>query len=113
MIDIINVWSRQFTTEELQAKFDSVGIPAARYNDLAEVWEDPQVQHRGLRATTPHAWAAAGSVDLIGSPLAGMGATPATIRLAPPVIGEHNAEILGELGYDAARIAGLQEQAII
>ena len=31
----------------------------------------------------------------------------------PPVIGEHNAEILGELGYDAARIADLQEQAII
>ena len=54
LIDIINVWSRQFTTEELQAKFDSVGIPAARYNDLAEVWDDPQVQHRGLRATTPH-----------------------------------------------------------
>jgi crotonobetainyl-CoA:carnitine CoA-transferase CaiB-like acyl-CoA transferase len=113
LIDIINVWSRQFTTEELQAKFDSVGIPAARYNDLAEVWDDPQVQHRGLRATTPHVWAAAGSVDLIGSPLAGMGATPATIRRAPPLIGEHSAEILSELGYDAARIAGLQEQAII
>jgi crotonobetainyl-CoA:carnitine CoA-transferase CaiB-like acyl-CoA transferase len=58
-------------------------------------------------------WAAAGSVDLIGSPLAGMGATPATIRRPPPLIGEHTAEILGELGYDAARIAGLQEQAII
>ena len=42
-----------------------------------------------------------------------MGATPATIRLAPPLIGEHSAEILGELGYDAARIAGLQEQEII
>ena len=113
LIDLINVWSSTFTTADLQAMFDGVGIPAARYNDLADVWEDPQVQHRKLRATTPHAWAESGSVDLIASPLAHMSATPATIRSAPPLIGEHTDELLIEIGYDTARIEELRGAGVI
>ena len=113
LIDIINAWSSRITVDDLLAKFDSVGIPAARYNELADVWEEPQVKYRGLKATTPHPHAEAGSVDLIASPLAQMSASPATIRRAPPLIGEHTAEVLGDLGYDAARIAELRELKII
>jgi crotonobetainyl-CoA:carnitine CoA-transferase CaiB-like acyl-CoA transferase len=113
LIAIIDKWSRQFTVADLLAKFDSVGIPAAKYNELEDVWNDPQVQHRQLRATTPHAYAEAGSVDLIASPLAQMSASPASIRRAPPMLGEHNGEVLGELGYSEARIAELKEAKII
>ena len=112
LIKIINAWSSQITVADLLAKFDSVGIPAAKYNELDEVWQDPQVQYRNLRATTPHPHAEAGSVDLIASPLAQMSASPATIRRPPPLIGEHTREILEELGYDAARMAELQELKI-
>ncbi|RZJ96334.1 MAG: CoA transferase, partial [Novosphingobium sp.] len=80
LIRIINAWSSKIPVTELLAKFDSVGIPAAKYNELDDVWQDPQVQHRGLKATTPHAHAKAGSVDLIASPLAQMSASPAAIR---------------------------------
>jgi crotonobetainyl-CoA:carnitine CoA-transferase CaiB-like acyl-CoA transferase len=113
LIAIIDKWSRQFTVADLLAKFDSVGIPAAKYNELEDVWNDPQVQHRQLRATTPHAYAEAGSVDLIASPLAQMSASPASIRRAPPMLGEHNGEVLGELGYSEERIAELREAKII
>lgn len=113
LIRIINEWSSKLTVAELLAKFDSVGIPAAKYNELHEVWQDPQVEHRKLRATTPHPHAEAGSVDLIASPLAQMSASPATIRRPPPLIGEHTGEILGELGYDAARVAELQELKVV
>jgi crotonobetainyl-CoA:carnitine CoA-transferase CaiB-like acyl-CoA transferase len=113
LIDIINEWSRQIPVVDLLAKFDEAGIPAAKYNELDDVWNDPQVQYRKLRATTPHAWAEAGSVDLIASPLAQMSASPATIRRAPPMLGEHNSEVLGELGYNEEQVAELKAQKII
>jgi crotonobetainyl-CoA:carnitine CoA-transferase CaiB-like acyl-CoA transferase len=113
LIDIINDWSRKISVIDLLGKFDEAGIPAAKYNELEDVWEDAQVKHRNLRATTPHAWAEAGSVDLIASPLAQMSASPATIRRAPPMLGEHNREVLVELGYDDARIAELMELKIV
>lgn len=113
LIDIINEWSKTFTVEEMLAAFDSVGIPASKYNELPDVWEDPQVQFRQLRARTAHAHAASGHVDLIASPMAQMSASPATIRLAPPMLGEHTREVLAELGYDEARIAELQEAKVI
>jgi len=113
LIRIINAWSSKIPVTELLAKFDSVGIPAAKYNELDDVWQDPQVQHRGLKATTPHAHAKAGSVDLIASPLAQMSASPAAIRRAPPLLGEHLDEVLAELGYSAERIAELKDAKIV
>lgn len=108
LMDLINAWSSGFTVTRMQEMLDGVGIPAARYNELADVWEDEQVRHRNLRATTPHAWAESGSVDLIASPLAQMSASPATIRMAPPMLGEHTAEVLAEIGIDEARLAELR-----
>jgi crotonobetainyl-CoA:carnitine CoA-transferase CaiB-like acyl-CoA transferase len=113
LMAIINAWSGRFTADEVRAMLDGVGIPAARYNTLPDVWEDPQVKHRELRARTPHAYAEAGYVDLIQSPLAQMSKSPATIRSAPPMLGEHTREVLAELGYDDARIAELQELKVI
>jgi crotonobetainyl-CoA:carnitine CoA-transferase CaiB-like acyl-CoA transferase len=114
LIDIINAWSRRFTVADLLGKFDSVGIPAAKYNDLPDVWEDPQVQYRQLRATTPLSYAEAGSVDLIASPLSQMSASPATIRMPPPLLGEHTDEILrGMLGYGDQQIGELRMMGII
>ena len=113
LMDLINAWSVQHPVAEIMAALDEAGIPCARYNELPQVWEDPQVQHRGLRATTPHAHAEAGSVDLIASPLAQMSATPATIRRAPPILGEHNDEVLAELGYGADRIEELKTAGIV
>jgi crotonobetainyl-CoA:carnitine CoA-transferase CaiB-like acyl-CoA transferase len=108
LMDIINAWSESFSVTQMQDMLDGVGIPAARYNELADVWEDEQVRHRNLRATTPHAWAESGSVDLIASPLAKMSASPATIRMAPPMLGEHTAEVLAEIDIDEARLAELR-----
>ena len=114
LMDIINVWSRQFSVTRLLDLFEEVGIPAAKYNELSEVWEEEQVIHRQLRAVTPHPHAEAGSVDLIASPLAQMSASPATIRMAPPMLGEHTNDILsGLLGYSEERIAQLREGKII
>ena len=114
LIEIIDQWSRQIPVAKLLALFDEAGIPAAKYNELPEVWEEEQVIYRGLKARTPHPHAEAGHVDLIASPLAQMSASPATIRMAPPLLGEHNLEVLqGLLGYSDERLAELAEMKII
>jgi crotonobetainyl-CoA:carnitine CoA-transferase CaiB-like acyl-CoA transferase len=42
-----------------------------------------------------------------------LAATPASIRTAPPLLGEHATEILAELGYDAAEIDRLRSDGVI
>jgi crotonobetainyl-CoA:carnitine CoA-transferase CaiB-like acyl-CoA transferase len=114
LIAIINAWSQTLRVSDITTALDEAGIPCARYNELPEVWEEPQVKHRKLRATTPHPHAEAGSVDLIASPLAQMSATPATIRMPPPMLGEHTHDILqGLLGYSEVRIAELRTLGIV
>lgn len=114
LIEIINVWSRNYSVNELLDMFEEASIPAAKYNQLPEVWEEVQVQHRGLRARTPHPHAEDGYIDLIASPQAKMSASPATIRRVPPLVGEHTGEILqGMLGYSEEQIAALREAKAI
>jgi crotonobetainyl-CoA:carnitine CoA-transferase CaiB-like acyl-CoA transferase len=42
-----------------------------------------------------------------------LSATPATVRTPPPLLGEHGAEVLAELGYDDAAIAALRADGVI
>ena len=107
----IEKWSTLYTCNELLEKVGSIGCPVAKYNDLPEVWEDPQVQYRHLKVHLDHP--VGGGVDLIGSPLAQMSVTPATIRTPPPTMGQHNDEVLHDLGYGDEAIADLKARKII
>jgi crotonobetainyl-CoA:carnitine CoA-transferase CaiB-like acyl-CoA transferase len=42
-----------------------------------------------------------------------MSASPATIRLAPPMLGEHTDAILAEIGYDEERVKALRDAQVI
>jgi formyl-CoA transferase/CoA:oxalate CoA-transferase len=53
-----------------------------------------------------------GSVPQIGLPYK-LSATPASIRSAPPLLGEHTDEILDELGYSATEIGALRTDGVI
>jgi len=48
----------------------------------------------------------------VGLPF-GLSATPASIRTAPPLLGEHSDEILAEAGYSSAEIAALRGGGVI
>jgi len=39
--------------------------------------------------------------------------TPGTVRLPPPTLGQHNAEVLGELGYSAQEVEHFRETQVI
>ncbi|MYM62439.1 CaiB/BaiF CoA-transferase family protein [Pseudomaricurvus sp. HS19] len=112
LVAIINQWSMGWKAAELLAALDGIGLPAARYNELPDVWEDEQVQHRNLKVTVPHP--TAGEVTMIASPLAYMSGSPVTYT-APPTIGQHTEELLGEglLNLSAEEIGQLRDAGII
>jgi crotonobetainyl-CoA:carnitine CoA-transferase CaiB-like acyl-CoA transferase len=112
LIPIISEWSRTWASNDLVDALDRIAVPAARYNELPDVFEDAQVKHRGLKKTVPHS--VSGSVQLIGSPLAYMSETPVRHLTAPPTLGQHTDAILQErLGLDTAEIARLRDAGVI
>ncbi|MGH3144383.1 MAG: CaiB/BaiF CoA transferase family protein, partial [Rubrobacter sp.] len=98
------------TTAEWLEILDERGVWCGPVNTFDEVFTDPQVEHNGLVVTMDHP--KAGEVKLIGFP-ARFSETPATYRNAAPLVGEHNREVLGSLGYDEAAIRRLEEEGII
>ena len=111
LVAIINQWSIGWKTADLLEALDKSGIPAARYNDLPDVWEDVQVKHRQLKVTIPHP--VSGKVSLIASPLAYMSGSPMRYA-APPTIGQHTDEVLrGLLKLSSEELAGLRSTGIV
>ncbi len=90
---------------------ESVGVPCGPINDLGEVFENEQVEARGLRVEVPHPSGA--TAALVRNPIR-MSATPPEVRSAPPTLGEHTDAVLHELlGYDDDAIAALRARGVI
>lgn len=84
------------TTEHWIEKFRAVGIWCAKVNTYEDLPKDPQILHNGIIKEIDHP--VAGKFKAIGTPIE-FSETPPTIRRTPPALGEHNEEILRELGF--------------
>ncbi len=92
-------------------RLESRGVPCGPINDYAQVFEDPQVRHRGLRVDLPRADGS--TVSTIASPLRLQG-TPPVYDRAPPTLGDSTDEVLGGLlGLSADEIAQHRANRII
>jgi len=88
-------------------------VPCGPINTIAQAFDDPQVQARGLRVDLPrHAGDGVSHVATVASPLR-LSATPPVLRHAPPALGQHTDEVLAEMGLDAAAIAALRAQGVV
>lgn len=79
--------TRQWSKADLLAACEAEGVPAGPINDLAEVFADPQIVHRGLKITVQ-------GVPGVRSPFTFSDATLALDRPAPK-LGEHQDEVPG------------------
>lgn len=94
LLEILKVEFAKAGTQEWLSRFREAGVPCAPINKYSEVLEDPQVEHMG--------WVQ--SLELpngvltktFGAPVRISSAT-APIRMRPPALGEHNAQILEPL----------------
>jgi crotonobetainyl-CoA:carnitine CoA-transferase CaiB-like acyl-CoA transferase len=95
---------------EWVARLEAAGIAAGPIYEFHEVFEDPQVRHLGLVAEVEQP--GAGKVKMLGFP-GRASATPPRIDRPAPLLGQHTAEVLGELGLAREEIERLASAGII
>ena len=93
------------TEREWMEALARVGVPCGPVNDIPSAIDDPHALERGSRVKQAHPVAGKGYVETLGNPMK-LSATPVTYRRPPPMVGEHTAEVLAELGFDEAELRG-------
>lgn len=86
-------------------------IPAGPINNLADVFADEQVLHSGLVEVVEHP--ELGRLRQVGSPIKLEAMNGASIRRAPPLLGQHTFEVLREYGYSNVDIDALAAEGAI
>jgi crotonobetainyl-CoA:carnitine CoA-transferase CaiB-like acyl-CoA transferase len=113
LIPAMEAVTRTRTTAEWVQLLEDKAVPCGPINNIAQAFDDAQVKARGLRVSLPRdAGDGVKAIDGVASPLR-LTATPPVLDRAPPALGQHTDEVLGELGFDAARIAQLRAQKVI
>ncbi|MFJ4431833.1 CaiB/BaiF CoA transferase family protein [Pseudomonas sp. NPDC089395] len=99
------------TTAEWVQQLEAAGVPCGPINDLAQMFQDPQVLARELAVSLPHALA--GSVPQVASPIR-LSETPVEYRHAPPLLGEHTERVLVDvLGLDTEAVQRLRGAGVL
>jgi glutaryl-CoA transferase len=102
---------RQKTTRQWLAALAPAGVPCGPINNLAEVFDEPQVKHRHMRFDLPHPLG--GSVPQVRNPVL-YSRSHIEYREPPPLLGQHTQEVLQqELGISASEFESLRSGGVL
>jgi crotonobetainyl-CoA:carnitine CoA-transferase CaiB-like acyl-CoA transferase len=111
LLEIIDQKLAAKTVDEWVPLFDQAGIPAGPINTLDRVFKDPQVLYTQQVKDVEHPQY--GKVKVVGPP-AQFSESRIGIQGPPPILGEHNREILTKiLGYSNEQVEAFQKQGVI
>ncbi len=111
LMEIIDRKLAEKTVAEWIPLFDQAGIPCGPINTFDRVFTDPQVQHLGLVKEIEHHLY--GKVKVVGPPIT-FSCSKIEVTSPPPLLGEHNEEILTSLlGFSPGDVQKLKEQGVI
>ena len=97
------------TTEHWLELFQAEDFWVAKVNDYDDVMNDPQVIHNNIIRTIEHP--VAGSFKAVMTPIE-FSETPVAVYNPPPLLGQHNEEVLREIGYSTEEIVEIQSKGI-
>ena len=98
------------TSDEWVKKLEKVGVPCGPINSIDKVFNDPQVKHLGIAQsieTIPF-----GQTKLVGQPF-NLSRSSSTMKQRPPEKGEHNEDVLLDLGFSNEELNELKSKNII
>ena len=111
LVPMLEALMKQRSKAGWLATLESAKVPCGAINNLAEVFDDPQVRQRGMVDAWQHPIDPA--LRLVASPMK-LSATPVRTDRPPPLLGQHTAEVLGELlGRTPLQLAGLKDRKVI
>jgi crotonobetainyl-CoA:carnitine CoA-transferase CaiB-like acyl-CoA transferase len=102
---------RRRTTREWLEALEVAQVPCGPINDLAQVFAEPQVRHRGLRMDLPHPLA--GTAPGVRNPVRFSRSAVEYERAPPPLGADTAAELQARLGLDDAALADLAARGVI
>ncbi|MEI3854487.1 MULTISPECIES: CaiB/BaiF CoA transferase family protein [Ensifer] len=114
LTNALRVQNRDTLTPELTAEtakierdtllklLEDAGVPGGPINTVADVFADPQIEHRQMRVDTPHSGAAAGTSPGVRTPIR-FSAAELALNRGVPRLGEHTDEVLTEIGMQVPK----------
>jgi len=98
-------------TREWLDALTEAGVPCGPINDLAQVFDEPQVKHRAMRFELPHPLS--GTVPQVRNPVV-YSRSRLEYRDPPPLLGQHTDDVLqAELGLSGDEIAALRARGVV
>lgn len=111
LIPVLNEIIGQRSQTEWIDRLEQVKVPCGPINDLAQVFQHPQVQHRDMHVILDHPQL--GAVPQVGNPIK-LSATPVRYDRAPPLVGQDTQEVLAALlAIDEGEFEELRKAGVV
>lgn len=112
LFPVINDAFAEKTTDEWTQAFEGSGLPYAPINTMEKVFDHPQTAARNMVQDIEFEPAKSGKLAILGSAVKFSDTQP-SVRRKPPLLGEHSAEVLEEVGFTKDDVVRLKDAGVV